>query len=365
MRLELCLCVVCALVACKRAGHEAEDEHDEAPAGPKHVRCASAENVTVSERVELRGTVAPPLDKDTQLAPQVAGRLLAVDVREGDGVTAGKVVARVDDAPLSDAASQADAAVAKARAEAENAQTTHARAKRVFEHGIAARQEVDDAAARETSAKAAVTEAEAAARVAHRQLERAQVRSPLSGVVLKVLRKPGELVDGTPGTPVVEVADLSQLELAADAPAQDLMRLQKGNAAAVVFSALPGVELKGEVVRVAPAVDRTTGTGTVRVALGAGDRARPPVGVLGTARVETGGPHEATLVPVAALRSVSGAEGEIIVCGDDRVAHVLRVQPGPTREGRVELRGGLDAGTFVVVDPVLGVSDGDSLEVEK
>jgi RND family efflux transporter MFP subunit len=359
MRRELFL-VLLALAACKR-GHEPEEEH-EAPAGPKHVKCAPVERATVTERIELRGTVAPPLDKDTQLAPQVSGRLLSVDVREGDPVTAGKVVAKVDDAPLVDAANQADAALARAKAESENAQTTHARVKRVFEHGIAARQEVDDAAAKEAAARAAEAEAEAAARLAHRQIERAQVRSPLSGVVLKVLRKPGELVDGTPSTPVLEVADLSQLELAGDVPAQDLMRLERGAPATVVFSALPGVELKGEVVRVAPSVDRTTGVGTVRVGLKpAADGHKPPVGVLGTARVDTGAPHEATLVPAAALRAVTGSEGEVVICGDDHVAHVEKVQPGPTRGAMVELRGDLDAGTEVAVDPVLGISDGDAL----
>jgi RND family efflux transporter MFP subunit len=359
MRREVC--VLLLALACRK-GHDA-DEHEETPAGPKHVKCAPVEHATVSDRIELRGTVAPPMDKDTQLAPQVSGRLLAVDVREGDAVTAGKVVARVDDAPLVDAANQTDAALARAKAELENAQTTHARVKRVFEHGIAARQEVDDAAAKEAAAKAAEAEAEAAARLAHRLIERAQVRSPLSGVVLKVLRKPGELVDGTPATPVLEVADLTQLELVADVPAQDLMRLEKGAAATVVFSALPGFEVRGEVARVAPSVDRTTGVGTVRVALRIEEKRRPPVGVLGTARVDTGEPREATLVPAAAVRNAAGGEGEVVVCGADKVAHVVTVQPGPARGAQVELRTELDAGTQVAVEPVLGIADGDALEV--
>src|SRR5262249_37027598 len=148
--------------------------------------------------------------------------------REGDHVTAGQPVARVDDSVLVDQAHEARAALEKAQAERRNADATHARTERVFQHGIAARQEVDDAATRAATARAAENEAGAIAQRARRQVERATVRSPIAGVVVRLLRRPGELVDGTPATPVVEVADPTQLELVADATASDLVRLARG-----------------------------------------------------------------------------------------------------------------------------------------
>src|SRR5262249_5593774 len=161
-----------------------ESESDQ-PSGPKKVRCAEAVRHAVGEVVELRGTVSPLPDRDAQIAPQVGGRITRVLVREGDKVAGGQIVAQIDSAPLAGQAKEADAVLAKARAESKNAQTTQARVERVFEHGIAARQEVDDAQARAASARAAEAEAEAGAQRAHRQLDRASVRSPLAGVVLK------------------------------------------------------------------------------------------------------------------------------------------------------------------------------------
>src|SRR5262249_38632944 len=152
-----------ALAACKRSA--ASEPSSEA----KSVQCADVQLKTVKDALEVRGTVAPPPDREAQVASQVTGRLLRVEVREGDEVALGQILARVDDAPLTDAAHQADAALARAKAEHENAETTLARIRRVFEQGIAARQEVDDAAAKEASAKATQAEAEAAARQAHRQ----------------------------------------------------------------------------------------------------------------------------------------------------------------------------------------------------
>src|SRR5215831_2478389 len=126
------------------ACHHEAGESDPA-AGPKKVRCAPVTRRDIATQVELRGTVAPLPDRDAQIAPQVAGRLVRVVVREGDKVAAGQVVAQVDPAPLGDQVSEADAVLVRTRAERKNADTTLTRVERVFEHGIAARQEVDDA----------------------------------------------------------------------------------------------------------------------------------------------------------------------------------------------------------------------------
>lgn len=355
MRREALL-VLLALAACKQ--HE---EGEPVPA-PKPVQCAEVKTGARRDIIEVRGTVAPPPDKDVQIAPQATGRLVAVRVREGDAVKAGQVVAQVDDAPLVDAARQADAALARARAELANAETTLARIRHVFERGIAARQEVDDAAAKEAAARATEAEAQASARLAHRQIERATVRSPLDGVVLKVAKKPGELVDGTPATPVVEIADITELELVADVPAQDLVRLARGEPAKITFPAFPGRQFSALVSRLGSSVDRTTGVGSARLGIEHDEPPLPPVGAFGVATVESGEPRQATLVPASAVRGAAGGDGEIVVCGGDRVAHVRKVHLGPEREGMLEVRGDLKAGESVASEAVLGLSDGDAIE---
>ncbi len=329
----------------------------------KRVRCVEVKSEMLGLSVELRGTIAPLPDRDAQVAPQVSGRLLRVRVREGDKVKAGQVLAEVDPAPLLDQLHEAQAALARTSAERKNADSTLARMQRVFEHGIASRQEVDDAAARAASAKASEDEAAAGARRAQLQLERATVRSPLVGVVLRLLRRSGELVDGTPATPVVEVGDPSQLELVADVPAQDLVRVKAGDVAQISVSALPALALSGHVSLVSPALDRATGLGVVRVALDPDGAQAPPVGAYGSARVQTGSKHPLLVVPVGALRAIAGDRGELVSCGPDAIAHVRVVRRGPVHDGLAEIESGVKAGERVVLEPVLGVSEGDKLEV--
>jgi RND family efflux transporter MFP subunit len=265
---------------------------------------------------------------------------------------------------LQDDAAEAQANVARARAERTNAESTLARVARVVEHGIAARQELDDAMARAASAKAGEAQAVAAARRANLHIDRATVRSPLNGVVLKVMRRTGELTDGTAATAIVEIADASRVELVGDAPAQDLMRLARGARATISLTGIPGRTFPGAVSAVSPAVDRTTGLGVVRVALDISGGVPPPVGIFGVARIASGPARRAIVIPAVALRNAAGPEAEVVICGPDRVAHVVHVKIGASVhvDDLVEVVGGVKPGDQVAVAPVLGLAEGDKLE---
>ena len=329
----------------------------------RSVHCGPVEIAQVADAIELRGTIAPLPDRDAQIAPQVAGRIVQLLAREGDRVAAGQPVARVDDSILVDQANEAQAVLEKVRAERRNADATHARTERVFEHGIAARQEVDDAATRAATARAAESEAEAVSKRARRQVERATVRSPITGVVVRLLRRPGELVDGTPATPVMEVADPSRLELVSDATASDLVRIEKGARAQLAVAALPETKWTGTVAAVSPAVDRTTGLGAVRVTVDLAAVTRPPIGALGTARIIVGAARSAPVVPKRALRSGVGVDADVVICGPDGIAHLRRVKRGVEAGDKVEATP-LTAGELVALDPI-GVADGAGIEIAK
>lgn len=329
---------------------------------PRVVRCAAAEVRQVRDSVEVRGTIEPLPDRDAQIAAQVPGRILRVFVREGDVVTAGQEVARIDAAPLADEAEQAEAARAKTAAERRNADATRDRTERVFQHGIAARQEVEDAVTRAEAARAAENEATAAAKRARRQVERAVLRSPLAGVVVRVMRRPGELVDGTPANPVLEVADPTRLEIVANVTALELVRVAKGQPATVTVSVLPGTSWSAVVAAVSPAVDPSTGLGVVRAEIDAGPGRRPPIGVLASARIFVGPPRRAVMVPKVSIRLAPDGHSEVVVCGSDGIAHTRRVERR-IREGDQEEAIGVGAGERVAVDPVVGVDDGDHIQV--
>jgi len=193
------------------------------------------------------------------------------------------------------------------------------------------------------------------------------LRAPIAGVVVHVLRRAGELVDGTPATPVVEIADPEHLELRAEAPAAALVRVHEGDAAEIRIDALPEHALRGRVVFVSPAVDAMTSLGLVRAAIDPPEDAGLDLklGLAGSVAVEVGRVADAVLVPEASLRRSTEGTRQVIVCvaaGGSVRAEVREVEVGARDDGSVQIRSGVTAGELVVTDHVLGLDDGAALE---
>lgn len=329
---------------------------------PVHVHCEPATERELRDVRIVRGTVAAVPDRDAVIAAQVPGRLLRVPLREGDAVTKDGIVAEVESRSVRDGLRQADAQLAQARAARVAAASEASRQEHLFEKGISAKQALEQARAALAAADAQVTVAAAQVDASRQGVERAEVRSPLAGVVVRVFRRPGEVVDGTAATPILEVADPSALELAASAPPADLVLLRVGQLATLRFDALAGHTFHGSLRAVAPAIDPTTGVGTVRITIEASE-VRPPLGLAGLAEVLGADARRAVVVPAAAVRKAGGAKTEVVECRDGH-ASVRAVVTGDRRDGVVEIVNGLTAGARVVVDEAAALEDRAEIEDE-
>lgn len=339
---------------------------EEAPATPlAQVRCVPIESRHWSETRSLRGTVAPLPDRDAIVSAQVPGRLLQVLVREGDMVKRGAVLAEVESRPSRDVLRQAQAILTQARAQHEAAASAATREAHLFERGISARQSLEAAEAAEGQADGAIASAAAQVDAARQNIERATVRAPIAGVVVKLWRRVGEVVDGTPATPIMEIADPSSLELAASVSARDLVTLSAGQPATVSFDALPGRTFSASVRTVSPAVDPLTGVGSARLSLETED-VRIPIGILGTAEIRVGAARTVQVVPASAVRSAGGSNTELVVCDGGR-AHPRPVVVGERRDAFVQIVSGLDSLTppiRIATDGLTGLEEGTAIEEE-
>ncbi len=334
-------------------------EHEEPVAVEVHCVAASPQTIEVTET--LRGRVAAPPGGDLSVASQVAGRVVELSVHEGDRIAAGAMVALIDDSTSRDAFRQADAAVVQARAAVANADATLDRTKQLVARGIAAKQELDDAVARSDQARAGLSSAVAASDLAKRTLGRVQVRSSFPGVVTRVWRGAGALVDGTAATPIVQLAASALAELDADATEQQLTAIAAGQEASVTL-ATGGDPLPGTVRARSAALDPATGLGFVRVAL----EPKEPLtlGLFGTVTVQIGKRDGVLVVPTAAMRGAVADGAEVAVCKDGK-AEVRTVKVGWRDDERIEIVEGLVAGEQVAVDHVLGLENDTPLTAPK
>jgi RND family efflux transporter MFP subunit len=340
-------------LSCK--GHAAS-EADKTEARTVAVHCVKPKKESLEETVSLRGRIEPPPGGDLSVASQVAGRVVSVAVKEGDRVGPGDVVATMEDAPVRDAARQTDAALAQARAADINAAATLERTKALVARGIAARQELEDATAKAAAAREAVAGAVAASDVGHRTLGRVQVRSGLAGLVTKVFRGAGALVDGTAATPILQLAATGGSELVADVTQRELMVLAEGQPVKGALAGEGGIPIEGAIRARPRSIDAATGLGTVRIALTSRDAQQLPVGAFGRVMVVTGHHDAALVVPTTALRGAVSDGAELAVCAGER-ASLKVVKIGYRDDKRVEILGGIGPDDTVAVDHVLALED--------
>lgn len=252
-----------------------------------------------------------PRSEEIAVGAEVPGRIAAMLVDEGDRVVRGAVIARLeqrDYAARADAAQsrlraaeaelarlvngarleerrEADATAAGAQAEFEHAQVQVERARRLFEGGVIPREQLDaaerdirvasarSAAAAERAAfvnagprsdersrlEAAVALARATLDEARAMLAKTEVRSPITGIILRRHKLVGESVsvDG-PSTAVVTVADTEVLRVRAEIDERDVASVRVGQRAWVSADAYGRTQFSGRVVRVSPMLGRKT-----------------------------------------------------------------------------------------------------------
>ncbi len=351
-------CAGLALLALAAACGGKEDTEEEVK--PAEVPTISAEvgKVTrqdVTSILVVRGTITAVPNEDVKVSALVPGRVVAVHVAEGDSVRAGQVVAAIDRRILEDQRRQAAAAVNQAKAALENARLNLERTERLFQRGIAAGKEVEDARAQMAAAQASVDQSSAALDTATRQLDRTEVTSPIAGQVVKRLVAVGEQVDGTAAQPIVEVANLQRVELAANVPAESLGRMRIGDRVAITSDAYPGRTFDGEVVAIAPAVDPATNAGLARVRITNPDRLLK-VGMFAQARVPVEQHRGALTVPPSAIsQDEQQAPVVYVVKGD--LAQRTPVKLGLQTPEAVEILSGVSEGQSVLVSSVHGLGE--------
>ena len=342
------LCLLAGMSACH---HEPSDPAPE----PVQVRCVRPEHGDIDDTLSLRGTLEPPPGGALLVASQVAGRVVQLLAHEGQHTKPGEVVAIVDDMAARDALHQAEAAVTQSKAAMTNANAMLDRTHALVDRGIAARQELEDAQARAETARAGVAATTAAADLARRTLGRVQVRTSLAGVVIRVLRGPGAIVDGSAATPILELASSSSLEFVGAVTQQDLARVRPGQSAS---GSLIGAteKLVGTVRALPSAIDASTGLGTVRIALDK-DSGSGPVGAYGQMLVVVQHHEGARLIPSSALRGAMIDGPEVVICTQG-TAQIRSVLAGVYDEHKVEVLSGVDDSEFVAIDHVLGLKNG-------
>lgn len=234
---------------------------------------------------------------------RIPGELRELQVREGDTVTQGQVIARVDATE-----SEARHRQARLQADAANAQVViqqrqHDNNQALVSKGFISETALATSAANLQAAQANYAAARAAQDAARKSLDDTVLRSPIAGQVARRMVQNGERVNVE--APIVEIVNLSTLELQAQLPANDSAQVRVGQGAQLQLRASNGQTsqtLQAEVVRINPSASEGNRAIPVylRLAPSADAPLRPGMYVEGFIRTDT---TQAIAVPLTAVRT--------------------------------------------------------------
>ena len=390
--------IVVAVVAVVGAGAAALSRRGPAP--------IKVDTGTASRKAAFRSTVTASgevvASRYADIGSSVMGKIVALPVAEGDRVTAGQVLARIDQVQAqSDAASaaeqvralqsdeaaardqirSAEAYIAAAEARATDAAQLLKRRRELAAEQLLPASELDSAVAAASAATAQVNAARAAADRARQALETAsrriaqaraqQVRardvlektsivSPIDGVVTRLRVRNGEMVvvgvQNQPGTTLMTISDLGSIDVEVKVAEADVLTVKTGQKAEVTLEALPGKTFTGSVVEIGASALPVTGTAAARefrvvVRLDQPDSGLRP-GLTGDAEIVTNERTNVLTVPLQSvvLRTIDGKEQTGVFTLVNGTATFVAVTTGVIGGLDMEVSG-VDEGTVLITGP--------------
>ncbi len=338
---------------------------------PMTVEIGKASTGDISAQLNIVGNLIGAATVD--VVPRTAGRLVSVNVKLGDRVSRGHVIAKIEDQEINEQVKQAEAShqVAQAtirqrEADLKFAQINLERSQNLFQRQLLPRQSLDDAEARQASSAAQVDLARAQFSQTEARLEELRIAkgntnivSPVDGFVGKRNVDPGAWASAQ--TPVVSVVDISSVRLVANVVERDLRLVNTGDPATVEVDAFPGESFKGRIARVAPVLDPATRTAEIEIEVpNSTFRLKP--GMYARMSVTIESRSGATLVPKAAVVDYEGKRG-VFTMAEDNKAKFAALEVGIEDETRVEAKNGVSLTDALVIGGASSLRNGDTLVV--
>lgn len=351
------------------------------------VELATAQAPAQSREVLLNASGYVTPRRSATIAAKITARVVEMIADEGMRVSAGEVLARLDESDYRVRLNSAKAdrvataaALEDLQVQLGNAERELHRTQALEQEKIASPQALDSAQTAVDSLRAKimltqqqVKAAEERIKVAQQDLDNCTVRAPFAGIVVSKDAQVGEMVSpisaggGFTRTGIATVVDMNSIETEVDVNESYIARVTPGMAVNAVLDAYPDWNIPSKVRTIIPTADRQKATVKVRISFDQLDpRILPDMGVkvtfLGDTPKESAAAAVKALVPQTAIRKDAGSDIVYLY----REGHVERraVRPGGVRGDQQEILAGLAGGDQVVVSGFEGLEDGKKVEVK-
>jgi membrane fusion protein (multidrug efflux system) len=334
------------------------------PAGPPQMPPAAVTFLpAATETVTITRDLPGRIDalRVAEIRARVSGILLKKTFEEGADVKAGDVLFQIDPAPLQAARDSAAANLARAEANAKQAENQVNRFRELVAVNAVSKQDADNAESAVTIANAEVLAAKAALATAELNLGYATVTAPISGRIGKAQVTEGALVGQGDATLLAVIQQLDPIYFDFTQSSTAMLALKKSGADQSKVTLLledgSQYESPGRILFSEASVDETTGMVTLRAEFPNPKRDLLP-GMFARARVVQAVLENAVTIPQRALTRAAGGMGTVMVVDDANHAQVRLVQTGEMSGDKWVVSSGLKAGEKVIIEGLLKARPG-------
>lgn len=343
-----------------------------------YVKAEKVKKGTIKAIVSAPGRVTPK--NKVNISSDIMGKLIKLNVKEGDKVKAGQILAELERSREEAAMESARSALKSAEANYNMKKSNFERRKTLYSKSLISKETFEADKTDLEMAKLAVEERKANLKQALENLYKTEIRSPIDGVVTKLNVEEGEtVVTGTmnnPGTVLMTISDLSKMQVECDVDESDVINIEIGQPAEITVDAIEDTIFNGKVVEVSNS-GKTLYSGTqeevtnfeIKVAFNKTDKRLRP-GMSSTVDIITASKDSALKVPIQAVveREIDNDKKTGVFIIKDGEAHFTPVETGIASETEMEITKGLKGTELVVTGSYSVLStlkDGDNVKTKK
>lgn len=307
------------------------------------VEVARIERATVNEEVEALGTLAA--DESVVIAPEIAGRVIALGFKEGERVEKGQLLVKLDTAIL-------DAELKQLQADLSLARDTFQRNQSLVQRGAGTQVALEQATAQLASSEAKVQLSQA-------KMAQSAMMAPFSGVVGLRSVSVGDYV--SVGKTLITLTNIDPIKVDFRVPEIFLAQVKLGQPIGLKVDAVPGRNFQGRIFAVDPVVDVNGRAIKLRATVPNGDLVLKP-GLFARVTIVVDRRENALLIPESAV--VPDGIGKIVYIVDNGKAKRVAVELGKRLPGKVEIVKGLTPQMVVVSSGQMRLRDGSTVSIK-
>ena len=313
------------------------------------IRIMELEKQNWNSEIKASGSITS--EDETMLSFKTGGIISEILVAEGDYISKGQVLAKLDLTEINASVNQAKLAHAKALRDYERVQ----------------RLKLEDAATleQEENTKTGLDIAAQQLQVAQFNLQHSEIRSSQNGFVLKKLANPGQI--SGPGTPVFQTisSNSSAWKLRVGVTDREWSLIKEGDLAYIHSDVIAEDKIQTKVIKKSRTADLRGGSFTVDLAIPGSLLKKAGLGMIASATIIPAVQENCWMIPYEALLDSDNGSGYVFTIGEGQKVQKLKVKTGKLDQDKIQVLEGLENQKSIIVSGSAYLKDGSEVSIIK